>query len=867
MRAFLPYCSVIFGLLLATSLSATHNRAGEITYKHIEGFTYEVTIRTCTDISSPNNADRIFMPIDWGHVIGPGNNSNDSIERTEEIIVIPNSIKENYYVTTHTFPGPGQYRLYSEDPNRNAGVNNIPGSVDQIFSITTWLYIYADTALSSNNSVQLLTPPKEDGCVGRLWSHGVAAFDEDGDSLAFELIPCTGGNGQVVPGYAFPDDWPDPGSNGVMEFDQQFGIVTWDTPLLAGLYNIAIRITEYRFGFIVGSVVRDMQIEIGTCPNQPPINDEIPDVCVIANEDLVVQYTAQDPNGDPLELIMEGEPLELGANFTQLSSNPASATLQWTPGCEDVRLNPYLVYLRAEDQSETPALTDNDGFTITVIGPPVEGLQTDAEPGGTLLISWDPYVCADQVNEYKVYRRIGSNPFTPGDCETGLDPSEGYAFIGSSTDANATSYEDITVPFGSTICYRVVACFEDGSESVVSDEICDLIPIVIPVMTHVSVGVTDNTTGVDTIRWRPPVELDTNFFSGPYAYKVLRAEGQNGDFQEVFETPATAMLDIGEIEYIDQGLDTEGIQYSYQVILLVDGVEVNQSNEPSSVFLQLNPSDEQILLDWEEDVPWINNSYEIYRFDTGIGSFQLLGTTDQSSFLVTDLENNVEECFVIRAIGGYTNPDYAGPFYNWSQEVCATPFDNQPPCAPELSIDGTCEDGTYEVYWQLPDDECASDVAGFNVYYSPTLTDSLELLTTYSFISDTVLIDFEGDLYGCFAVSAFDSLSVRPDGSMANNESELSNKVCIESCPIYTLPNVISPNGDGSNDLFEPFSPTAYVDSVDFKIFNRWGNLIFETADPQINWQGDNKDSGERVSDGVYFYTITIFENSLLGLM
>lgn len=851
---------------MANEVMATHNRAGEITYKHIEGFTYEVTIRTCTDISSSSNADRQWMPINWGHIIGPGTNSQDSIERVLETIVIPNIVKENYYITTHTFPGPGQYRLYSEDPNRNAGVNNIPSSVDQIFSITSWLYIYSDPALSFNNSVELLTPPKEDGCVNRLWSHGVSAFDEDGDSLAFELIPCTGGNGQVVPGYLFPDEFVANGPNGVMTFDQEFGIVTWDSPMASGLYNIAIRITEYRLGFEVGSVVRDMQIFIDNCPNRPPVTDPLQDVCVVANEDLAIQVTASDPDGNAVDLFMEGEPLELGAAFTQLDDNPASASLQWTPTCQEVRVNPYLVYVRAEDNSLSPVLSDNDGFNITVIGPPVQNLTSTLEPGGTILLEWDEYECADDAIAYKVYRRTGSNPFEPGECETGLDESEGYGLIGTADDGDATSFIDLTVPFGNEVCYRVVACYPDGAESIVSAEICDTIDLVIPVLTNVSIGFTDEALGEDTVRWFPPLELDTTFFTGPYSYKIFRDEGLTGEFIEIAQTGETPFLDIGQFEFIDEGLNTNDLQYAYRIDLLDNGNDIASSNPATSIRLQASPSDEQVLLTWTENVPWVNSEYEIYRFDDVSLEFVSIGTTAQSSFLVDSLDNNEEECFVVRSAGGYSNPDYMGPYYNWSQEICAIPFDNVPPCPPELSVEGNCEDDSYVIYWNLADDSCSSDIAGFNIYYSPFTTDSLELIQTLNSPSDTVLLDFDGDLYGCFAVTAFDSLSIRPDGSLQNNESELSEIICIESCPEYVLPNVFSPNGDGINDEFMPF-PYTFVDSVDLKVFNRWGDLIFETADPDIMWRGDNMDSGAKVSDGVYYYTIVIFQKTLAGLV
>lgn len=846
---------------------ATHNRAGEITYKHISGFTYEVTILTCTDISLNTNADREFMPIQWGHFIGPDGQVQDSIQRTSEVIVVPGSVKKNLYVAIHTFPGIGEYRLYSEDPNRNAGVNNIPNSVDQIFSLTTYLHIYADPLIGFNNSVELLNPPKEDGCVNRLWSHGVEAYDVDGDSLVFELIPCTGGSGITVNGYLFPDEYPSPGLNGVMEFDQEFGIVTWDTPVFVGLYNIAIRISEYRYGILMGSVVRDMQIEIDNCPNQPPVNDPLPDLCVVAGEDLAVQISAEDPDGNSLELHVEGEPFEMSnAQFTLLSTNPAMGTMQWTPGCAAVRSMPYMVFVRSEDHSSSPVLSDNDGFNVQVIAPPVQNLLAESIVFGTMDLTWDEYVCS-QASAFKIYRRVGSNPFAPEECETGLDDSEGYSLIATIDSDGTSAYSDTDVPFGNEVCYRVVACFSDGSESIVSDESCSMIEMVIPVMTHVSVGVTDPVNGVDTVRWLAPLELDTLVsFTGPYHYEVYRSAEQGGDFVQVFETVPSTVLNVGEMEYLSEGLDTESIQYRYEVVLLNDGVPVSTSNQATSIFLQGAPGDEEIILSWDMDVPWLNTEFRVYRFDDDLLEFVQIGLSNTPEFIDQNLENNREYCYLVRSEGAYSNSGIDSLF-NFSQEICAQPFDNTPPCAPTLAYSGTCESGDYQVTWSFPTDGCAADVAGYLVYYSATSEGALELIDEIQDPADSLLIEFEGGLYGCFAIAAYDSLSQRPDGTLGNNTSELSNIVCLESCPDYVLPDVFSPNGDGFNDEFRPFLPISYVDSVDLKIFNRWGGLVFESVDPLIKWKGENQVSGEKVSDGVYFYTISIFEKSLEGIL
>jgi large repetitive protein len=72
--------------------------------------------------------------------------------------------------------------------------------------------------------------------------------------------------------------------------------------------------------------------------------------------------------------------------------------------------------------------------------------------------------------------------------------------------------------------------------------------------------------------------------------------------------------------------------------------------------------------------------------------------------------------------------------------------------------------------------------------------------------------------------------------------------------PIIRIPNVFSPNGDGANDFFT--IETYYVDELNVKIFNRWGNMMVEYDGLTENWNGDSK--GKEASDGVYFYTYTL---------
>lgn len=54
------------------------------------------------------------------------------------------------------------------------------------------------------------------------------------------------------------------------------------------------------------------------------------------------------------------------------------------------------------------------------------------------------------------------------------------------------------------------------------------------------------------------------------------------------------------------------------------------------------------------------------------------------------------------------------------------------------------------------------------------------------------------------------------------------------------VPNAFSPNDDGLNDGFIPVL-YGYEDVKDYKlrIFNRWGEIIFETSNPDIKWTGN----------------------------
>jgi hypothetical protein len=112
-----------FFFLLTANICFATNMAGDISYTHISGFTYKITIRTFAD-ASPWASDRCFLPLYYGdgdsvaipRVNGPRINCPFSADGVI-ITACTGNIRSNIYETTHTYPGSGTYMITMGDAN------------------------------------------------------------------------------------------------------------------------------------------------------------------------------------------------------------------------------------------------------------------------------------------------------------------------------------------------------------------------------------------------------------------------------------------------------------------------------------------------------------------------------------------------------------------------------------------------------------------------------------------------------------------------------------------------------------------------------------------------------------------------------
>jgi gliding motility-associated-like protein len=833
----------------AGPLMATHQRAGEITFKYLSGTKYEVTIVTYSYAPSP--ADRFELEIHWGDgtsTVLPRNNGPSNAQGNLGEIVGPD-IKKNLYTGIHTFPGPHTYKIWLEDPNRNYGIQNIPNSVEVPLYIETELII--DPFVGANSSPQLLLPPIDMGCVDKPFIHNPGAYDPDGDSLSFKLVTCRGAGGENIPGFTLPG--VNEGSS--FKMNPLTGEIRWDSPKHQGEYNIAFLIEEWRDGYKIGYITRDMQITIVTCDNHAPVIEPIKDTCVEAGKPLQFDVVATDIDTNNIKLTAAGAPFEIAnpAVFTAAfdSAGHNTGVFRWETACSHVRKNPYQVYFKATDNDLPVNLFDLKSINITVVGPAPRNL-TAAPVGNTIQLKWNKNRCSN-ISGYNIYRRNGFYGYSAGYCETGVPQYTGYQLIATLHTVD-TAFIDSDLSRGIDYCYMVVATYPDGAESYASNEACAKLKKGVPVITNVSIQKTGTIDGQIYLAWSKPSELDPVQAPGPYKYLIYRSEDLNGSSFKLIDSVSS----INDTIYFDKPLNTNDHGLSYRVDLINDtpGLRflVGPSQKASSAFITFAPGDKKIRININTLVPWTNEKFVIYRKNEITSKFDSIGTSILPNYIDYDRVNGKSYCYLVKTIGTYGTAGITDPLINFSQEACAVPIDNEKPCAPVLSVTTDCDNSQNKLTWEN-NPNCTPDVSKYLIYYQPPQSENLVLLDSTRELTYTH--KNLSTIAGCYAVAAVDS---------AGNQSVMSDTVCVDSdvCGTYRLPNFFSPNNDERNDFFVPF-PYSSVEKIDLQIFNRWGNMIFATQDPAIRWDGKIQGSGEPVPDGVYYYICDVYEITLNG--
>ena len=845
-------------LLICAAVNATHNRAGQITYRHIKGYTYEFTITIFYYTPSVAWRQRTHLTIAWG------DNFESQIPRIDSLTeTLPDNYTKCIFRMQHEYGSPGAYKITMSDPNRNDGVINIPNSVGVVFGLMTTLRI--DPNFGNNTAPELLNYPIDKAAVGRRFVHNPSAYDLDGDSLSYELTICLRERGIEIETYTFPES-----TNIPIYVDELTGDFVWDAPVNKGFYNFAMKIHEWRYGRIITSITRDMQVEVVDTDNMPPDFPVFRDTCVIAGEEIIFPFTVTDPDNDLIELTATGGPFEVTyskANLEIGDKGPGytNATLRWKTDNSHVRRQPYTVVFKAEDQNTDVKLVAFASYNITVIAPEVEIFPAVAEKN-EIALQWTPSVC-DHAAGYEIYRSIGKQELDLKACDTGIPAGTAYERVATLNGIETSFYRDNNndrgLSPGIEYCYRVVTIFSDGAKSLPSDQTCASLLPGIPPMIRAHVEKVDASGEIHVAWLEKPVKdmlvHHPNPPQGTLAYKLFHTMDSN---TENWGAPLATKA-LGDTTFIHASIDTKTqYPYFYKVELWDQDANaiVDEDFEiASTLYPILEPSDKAVIINFGRATPWVNVEYDIYRcLKTGSDiciATEFIGRTNRETYTDMGLINGQEYCYRIESKGYRIIDGIEYKNTNWSHVACVTPFDNVPPCVPDLSAESICDENRNLLQWSYPallDPSCWDDVEKYRIYYSPdarppyTLVDSVMSRDIFEY-------SHHGFLVGCYYITAVDA---------AGNQSPESNIICLDECGEYDLPNVFTPNGDNINDVFKSYNPGG-VKRVDMKIYNRHGKLVFRTENPDINWDGRDIDSKRFVATGVYYYLCDVYEERL----
>jgi gliding motility-associated-like protein len=174
-----------------------------------------------------------------------------------------------------------------------------------------------------------------------------------------------------------------------------------------------------------------------------------------------------------------------------------------------------------------------------------------------------------------------------------------------------------------------------------------------------------------------------------------------------------------------------------------------------------------------------------------------------------------------------------------------------------IHLSGSAVPGFYNKLNWTPYSEWSGGVARYRIYKCSSKecddmvfeaeTDS----ATFRYIED-VMDTLPPSGLICYRIEAIEG----PGNIYFFSERSLSNVICLEHRPVIYIPNAFSPLGGHSSEFRPRGVFASFASAYLFRIYNRWGEVIFETRDPDKGWDGTYM--GSRVPTGAYVYQVII---------
>ncbi|HEU0110891.1 MAG TPA: PKD domain-containing protein [Flavisolibacter sp.] len=845
----------LFLLLLicfSTSLVyANHITGGEMFYTFVDSsngkYRYQVTLklyRDCFSTGAPLDGSApiaIFRNSDgsmiWNGLIPMSQSTTLQLDNPDPCIDNPPAIcyEVGYYTfTTIALPAEASgYTVSYQRCCRITGINNLIGSSS--VGATYSAQIPGTTRLADapkNNSARFVGEDRVIICANNAFCYDFGAVDPDkfteGDSLSYSFCPAVvgGSTGDPAPNppagppygtapYASPFSSGAPLGNNVT-IDPRTGMVCGIAPAV-GIYVVTVCVTEWRKGMPIATQRKDLQIKVGDCN--------------LADASLKPEYISCD--GFTFNFRNEAPPTPLVKTYFWDFGDGNTSTLA------------------------TPAHTYADTGTYTF----------------KLVINRGDNCSDSAVSRIKVYPG-----FFPGFTSTGICLNKPTRFF----DTTKTRYGFVNTwkwDFG------VAGDMEDIS----TDQN--------PVYTYTQTGtypvrfiVTNSKGCIDTVFKditiidKPPITLpfeDTLICNGDRLQ--LHAQG-TGTFSW---TPNTNIINANTADptvfpavttsYIVELNESGCINHDTVQVRVVDFVTLQA--RPDTIIcltdsVQLGATGDGLQYSWSPAAT-INdpNLQNPMAKPGGTTTFQVTATiggcnaTDNVTVRTIPYPgaNAGADTVVCYRTSAQLNASVTGNSFTWSPaSSLSNPNILNPIASPAITTqyvltvfdnNGCPKPGRDTVLVTVLPQVNAYAGKDTSVVLGQPLQFNASGGETYEWIPNTGLS--RDDIFNPIGIydGSFDSIRYKVIVTDAYNcfDSAFVNVKVFRTFPQIFVPTAFTPNRDGKNDLFRPIA--VGISKIEyFRVFNRWGELVFSTTTNEMGWDGRIK--GKDQATGTFVWVV-----------
>lgn len=875
MRVFL---FLLIFVTLSGSAGASHIVGGDIYYDYLGNNQYRFYITLYRDCFSTgaqyddplplgvyrtqNNAlvQNVSVPFP-GSTVLPLNFNNPCI-------IPPNNIcvERAIYITVITLPPtPGGYTIVYQRCCRGPNITNLIGPDNTGLTLAATIP-GNETSNWQNSSPRFTNYPPLLLCNNDDLVFNHQATDPDGDQLVYSLVTPNAGatdinpapNPPPPPPY-FPVNWAGgygaanplgPGAS--ISIDANTGVLT-ASPNLLGLFVVGVRVQEYRNGVLIGQTIRDFLFKVFNCNITMqailPTQEELASFTSYC-QGLTVQFENDSYGGTNYswDFGVSGITNDVSTQFAPVYTYPApgiyEAMLVVNPGwpCTDTAFmtinvnNEFNVSFTSNDS--LCILNNSFDFVGQTDGPAVATFEWNFGPNASI-----PSATGLSVNDVS-FNTTGLIPVTLtgeyGDCEATFTESiyifpEPIAVIDLPTGFEC---DGLTIPFGNNSQNTSNYEWDFGIAGTTTDESTEFEPtFTFPdggtyTITLIA-GSTSSCFDTTTVDITVYEELSVSFTHDDSLCVVNNSVDFDAtvtgpdittyqwNFGPNATPPTSTSLDVTGVEYATFGTFPVTLTASFlgcsesasSTVFIFREPEIEFSVEPGPhcapalvQFTDLSQADSPLIYAWNFGDGGSSNQENPAHLYTNPGSYSV-------SLGIIATIGCVDTLYLMKQDAVTIHPS---PVSAFSVDPIQTDI-----CHAEITFTDQSQ-GASEIFYWFDD--------------STFFMDNAAPIQTYTYTTSGWHrpIQIATNQFGCTDTSA--------------------QELYIEPFIIY-IPNTFTPDGNEfNNDFNAKFALEVF--EWDFKIYNRWGELVYETTDPQEAWDGVYLDQFGLVQEGSYTYVL-----------